>query len=177
MKGVHCARENKTHRSTTSMGDGFAAHPVWVLYPPWVAVCGSQTDDRRSMECFWEFSGLLSAYEVISIKMRMDLAADSATEDAEPRLGPWYLLAVPRIAGNRSCLICCWDQASSVLFGRDSSLLWGVVSWAAQVLWSVCGDVPKHWILLPTASLIFFLLLLSGITRVCVDMKSLCVIF
>lgn len=69
--------------------------------------------------------------------MRMNLAAGGATEDAEPRLGPWDLLAVPRIAGNRSCLVYCWDQAS-VLFGSNSSLLWGVLSFSRMLSVVVC---------------------------------------
>lgn len=49
--------------------------------------CSGQADNRRSKECFGEFSGLLCAHEMISIKMRMDLATGGATEDAEPKLG------------------------------------------------------------------------------------------
>lgn len=60
-----------------------------------------------------------------SIKMRMDLPAGGATEDAEPGLGPLRSpcrTAVPRGAGNRSCLVCCWGQ-TSMLFSSNSSLL------------------------------------------------------
>lgn len=87
MKGLDCERENETHHKQDFEGWICCTSGVGAVPP--LSQCTAVRLITGGVRSVFEKSvALLSAHEMNSIKMRMDLVAGGATKDAEPRLGP-----------------------------------------------------------------------------------------